>query len=76
MPSLKPSSQGRNNTKLTQPTKIPKINSYFLVHNQIKEKKSMADIKKKKNKKQYKKRKTTCGQILRPQMCFFFFFFF
>ena len=51
MPSLKPSSQGRNDTKLTQPTKIPKTNSYFLVHNQIKEKKSMADIKKKKKQK-------------------------
>ena len=74
MPSQKPSSQGRNNAKLTQPTKIPKTNSYLLVNNQIKEKKSMADIKKKKNKKQYKKRKT-CGQILRPQMFFFFFFF-
>ena len=49
MPSLKPSSQGRNNTKLNQPTKIPKTNSYFLVHNQIKgkkKKKSMADIQK------------------------------
>ena len=51
MPSLKPSSQGRNDTKLTQPTKIPKIKSYFLVNNQIKEKKSMADIKKKKKQK-------------------------
>ena len=72
MPSLKPSSQGRNDTKLTQPTKIPKTNSYFLVHNQIKEKKKHGRYSKKKN-KQYKKRKT-CGQILRPQMCFFFFF--
>ena len=71
MPSLKPSLQGRNNTKLTQPTKIPKTNSYFLVHNQIKGKKKKAwQIFEKQ--KQYKKRKTTCGQILRPQTCFSF----
>ena len=52
MPSLKPSSQGKNDTKLTQPTKIPKTNSYFLVHNQIKEKKKHGRYSKKKKNKQ------------------------
>ena len=50
MPSLKPSSQGKNDAKLTQPTKIPKTNSYFLVHNQIKEKKKHGRYSKKKKK--------------------------
>ena len=52
MPSQKPSSQGRNNAKLTQPTKIPKTNSYFLVHNLIEEKKKHGRYSKKKKNKQ------------------------
>ena len=57
MPSLKPSSQGRNNTKLNQPTKIPKTNSYFLVHNQIKGKKKKKHGRYSKNKNNIRREK-------------------